>query len=82
MYYFTIPTNRSTADRIQDFFNSAVLTQNISIKLKGIDHQPRYSVVSIASTKPDTKIDPVDIFWMGFYSGIEAGQDSMIPENH
>ena len=67
MAKFRITTNQEVASKIEMFFNSS-LSEGRSIVLDHINNQEKYCDVIIASVKEDEKIDPVDIFWMGFYS--------------
>jgi len=67
MAKFTITTNHEVASKIEMFFNSSI-SEGRSIVLVGVIKEEKYCDVVIASVKEDEKIDPVDIFWMGFYS--------------
>lgn len=65
--YFTITTNRETAEAIISQCNwEKRFGDTRSYKLGQVRHEERYSVVQIVS-KEET-IKPVDIFWLGHHS--------------
>ena len=64
--YFTITTNRKTADQIKQQCDYDEKRGYRSYELGTIDHQQNYSVVQIVAKKET--IDPADIFWLGHFS--------------
>jgi len=67
MNYFTITTNKETALAIEQCFHS-IMGLKRSIKLGKINHEAKYSTIQIIANPEDGKMNPEDIFWMGFYS--------------
>lgn len=68
MSYFTITTNRETALEIEQCFKNPILSHGRSIKLGTINHERGFSTVQIVSDPEEGKINPEDIFWMGYHS--------------
>ncbi|WP_299576640.1 hypothetical protein [uncultured Sunxiuqinia sp.] len=69
MQYFVITTNKETAQAIEQVFQSPVLSTGRTVALGKIKHEPNYSTVQIIADPAEEKINPEDIFWMGFHSG-------------
>lgn len=73
MEKFIITTNKKTASEIEAFFKS-VVSRPRSIALGKIYHsgpvlgEEGYTTVEIIPSKPGKPIDPVDIFWMGYFT--------------
>lgn len=69
MNYFTITTNRETADEIENqFLFDSRMNSGRSIELGEIQHEENYSLVQVKAV--DEKIKPEDIFWLGRFSGL------------
>ncbi len=64
--YFTITTNRQTADQIKQQCSYDEKFGDRSYELGTIAHEQNYSVIQIIAKKET--IDPADIFWLGYFS--------------
>ncbi len=66
--YFTITTDRSVADKIKKQCEFDQKFSQRSFELDEIVHEQNYSVVQIKAK--NKTIDPSDIFWLGYFSGL------------
>lgn len=68
--YFTITTTREVADNIERVLTSQIHAKR-SIQIGGIMHEDTYSVVQIKAREKDKKIEPEDIFWVGYFTQLQ-----------
>jgi hypothetical protein len=66
--YFTITTNRETAEQILKQCEFDAKHSDRSYELEGITHDIGFSVVKIRVS--ERLIKPADIFWLGRFSAI------------
>lgn len=68
--YFTITTTREVADNIERVLKSPVHSKR-SICVGNIRNEQNYSVVQIIAKEESQKIQPEDIFWLGYFTNFE-----------
>lgn len=68
--YFTITTNKETAEKIEAQCACDKSFGDVrSYKLGQVRHEEHYSVVQIIAK--EEKITPEDIFWLGYFSALK-----------
>lgn len=75
--YFTITTTRKVSDNIESVLSDA-LHSNRSICVGTVRHETNYSIVQIMPKEKGRKIEPEDIFWLGYFTQL---QEQIVPEN-
>lgn len=68
MSYFTITTNKETADKIVAQCNYDAKYGGRSYKLGDVIHKEGFSIVQILSKEENGLIKAEDVFWLGHFS--------------